>query len=136
VGLETVELALPSWVYELTTLVLVIIGSVIAWVTYARREVPVQAPRGSWLTRAARAELYGNNVNDVLVVEPTFYTSRFLVWFDNKAVDGFVNGSAAFVGGLSGRMRRYQTGFARSYALSMVGGAVLVVLALVLVRAS
>ncbi len=56
---------------------------------------------------------------------------RFLVWFDNKAVDGFVNGSAAFVGGLSGRMRRYQTGYARSYALSMVGGAVLVLLALV-----
>ena len=75
-------------------------------------------------------------VNDVLVVQPSFYLSRFLVWFDAKGVDGFVNGSAAFVGGLSGRLRRYQTGFARSYALSMVGGAVLVVLALVLVRAS
>ena len=72
----------------------------------------------------------------MLVVQPTYYTSRWLVWFDNKGVDGFVNGSAAFVGGLSGRMRRYQTGFARSYALSMVGGAVLVVLALVLVRVS
>jgi hypothetical protein len=31
-------------------------------------------------------------------------------------------------------MRKYQSGFARSYALSMVGGAVIVVLALVLVR--
>mgnify|MGYP006383619919 FL=1 len=98
--------------------------------------MPVEAPHGSVLTRAAREELYGNQVNDVLVVQPTFYASRLLVWFDNKGVDGFVNGSAAFVGGLSGRMRRYQTGFARSYALSMVGGAVLVVLALVLVRAS
>ena len=62
--------------------------------------------------------------------------ARVLTVFDNKGVDGVVNGSAAFVGGLSSRMRRYQTGFARSYALSMVGGAVLVVLALVLVRAS
>jgi NADH-quinone oxidoreductase subunit L len=136
VGVETVELALPSWVYELTTLVLVLIGAAIGWIMYARRDVPVEAPRGSWLTRAAREELYGNQVNDVLVVRPTYYSSRWLVWFDNKAVDGFVNGTAAFVGGLSGRMRRYQTGFARSYALSMVGGAVLVVLALVLVRAS
>ncbi len=136
VGIETNELPLPSWVYEGTTLVLVLVGVAIAWLMYARREVPVTAPRGSWLTRAAREELYGNAVNDVLVVQPTYYTSRWLVWFDNKAVDGFVNGSAAFVGGLSGRMRRYQTGFARSYALSMVGGAVLVVLALYLVRAS
>jgi NADH-quinone oxidoreductase subunit L len=70
------------------------------------------------------------------VVAPSFWLARVLVWFDNKAVDGFVNGSAAFVGGMSGRLRRYQTGFARSYALSMVGGAVLVVLALVLVRMS
>jgi NADH-quinone oxidoreductase subunit L len=135
-GIETIELAVPAWVFELTTLVLVIIGAVIGWMTYARREVPVEAPRGSWLTRAARKDLYGDAVNDVLVVQPTFYASRWLVWFDNKGVDGFVNGSAAFIGGLSGRMRRYQTGFVRSYALSMVGGAVLVVLALVLVRAS
>ena len=135
-GIETMELALPAWVFELTTLVLVIIGAVIGWMTYARREVPIEAPRGSWLTRAARKDLYGDAVNDVLVVQPTFYASRWLVWFDNKGVDGFVNGSAAFVGGLSGRLRHYQTGFIRSYALSMVGGAVLVVLALVLVRAS
>jgi NADH-quinone oxidoreductase subunit L len=60
--------------------------------------------------------------------------ARVLNWFDARAVDGFVNGAAAFVGGASGRMRKYQSGFARSYALSMVGGAVIVVLALVLVR--
>ena len=135
-GIEKVELPLPELVYAGATLVLVLIGAFIAWTMYARREVPVEAPRGSWLTRAAREELYGNQVNDALVVQPTLVASRTLLWFDNKAVDGFVNGSAAFVGGLSGRLRRYQTGFARSYALSMVGGAVLVVLALVLVRAS
>jgi len=135
-GLETAELPLPEIAYEAATLVLVLIGAVIAWLMYARREVPTEAPRGSWLTRASREELYGNEVNDVLVVQPTYVSSRVLVWFDGRAVDGLVNGVAAFTGGLSGRLRRYQTGFARSYALSMVGGAVLVVLALVLVRAS
>jgi NADH-quinone oxidoreductase subunit L len=70
------------------------------------------------------------------VVRPSYWLSRVLVWFDRSWIDGFVNGSAAMVGGLSGRMRRYQSGFARSYALSMVGGAVLVVVALVLVRLS
>jgi NADH-quinone oxidoreductase subunit L len=135
-GLETEELPLPAIAYEGATLVLVLIGVAIAWMMYARREVPIEAPRGSWLTRASREELYGNEVNDVLVVKPTYVASRVLVWFDGRAVDGLVNGVAAFTGGLSGRLRRYQTGFARSYALSMVGGAILVVLALVLVRAS
>ena len=38
------------------------------------------------------------------------------------------------IGGLSGRSRRLQSGFTRSFALSMLGGAALVVFALVLVR--
>ena len=38
------------------------------------------------------------------------------------------------VGGSSGRMRRIQTGFVRSYALSMLVGAVLLVGALLLVK--
>ena len=136
VGYEEGEALLPEWALIVISLGFVIAGGVIAWLQYGRRQIPIEPPRGSVLTRAARQDLYGDVVNDALVVEPTYYTSRFLVWFDNKGVDGFVNGSAAFVGGLSGRMRRYQTGFARSYALSMVGGAVLVVLALVLVRIS
>jgi NADH-quinone oxidoreductase subunit L len=134
VGYEKGEAPLPEWLLIVISLTFVIAGGVIAWLQYGRRQVPIEAPHGSVLTRAARQDLYGDAVNDALVVEPTYFASRFLVWFDNKAVDGFVNGSAAFVGGLSGRMRRFQTGFARSYALSMVGGVVLVVIALVLVR--
>ena len=42
-------------------------------------------------------------------------------------IDGAVNGLAAALGGGSGRLRRLQTGFVRSYALSMLGGALLVV---------
>ena len=38
------------------------------------------------------------------------------------------------MGGTSGRLRRLQTGFVRSYALSMLVGAVLLVGALLLVR--
>jgi NADH-quinone oxidoreductase subunit L len=56
------------------------------------------------------------------------------VYFDNKGVDGAVNGLAAGFGGSSGRLRRLQTGFVRSYALSMMGGAVAVVAVLLAVR--
>lgn len=136
VGFEERHIAISELLLMAITLAVVLIGAAIAWIQYARREVPVTEPHGNLLTRAARAELYGNEVNDVLVVQPSFWLSRFLVWFDNAWVDGFVNGSASAVGGLSGHMRKYQTGFIRSYALSMVGGAVLVVVALVLVRLS
>ena len=49
-------------------------------------------------------------------------------------MDGAVNGTAALLGGSSGRLRRLQTGFVRSYALSMLGGSVLVVAGLLVVR--
>ena len=91
------------------------------------------APPGSLLTRAARADLYGDAVNEALLMRPGQWLTRLLVFFDNRVVDGAVNGSAAMIGGLSSRSRRWQTGFARSYALSMLGGAVLVGAALVLV---
>jgi NADH-quinone oxidoreductase subunit L len=45
-----------------------------------------------------------------------------------------VNGLAALIGGTSGRVRRMQTGFVRSYALSMLGGVIVVVGALLIVR--
>jgi len=124
----------PTWVYIVVTLIVVIIGAIIGWVMYARRPVPIEAPRGSWLTRAARKDLYGDAVNDALVVRPSFALSKALTIFDARGVDGFVNGLAGSVGAISGRLRRTQTGFARSYALSMVGGALLVALALVLVQ--
>lgn len=136
VGYESIPTPLPLAFYIAVTLIVVIIGAVIGWVTYARKEVPIEAPRGNVLTRAARQDLYGDAVNDVLVVQPTYRTAEALTTFDTKAVDGFVGGVTSFVGDLAVRLRRGQTGFVRSYALSMVGGALIIVLALILVRLS
>ena len=135
-GYESVPTPLPTSFYIAVTLVVVVIGAIIGWVMYARREVPIEAPRGNALTRAARQDLYGDAVNDVLVVQPTYRTAEALTTFDTKAVDGFVGGVTSFVGDLAVRLRRGQTGFVRSYALSMVGGALIIVLALILVRLS
>src|SRR5215469_5365212 len=55
------------------------------------------------------------------------WLTRALVYVDSKGVDGVVNGLAASLGGASGRLRKLQTGFVRSYALSMMAGAVAVV---------
>jgi NADH-quinone oxidoreductase subunit L len=135
-GYESMPTPLPTWVYIVVTLVAVIIGAIIGWVMYARREVPIEPPRGNVLTRAARADLYGDAVNDVLVVEPTYRTAEALTAFDTKAVDGFVGGVTRFFGDSAVKLRRSQTGFVRSYALSMVGGVFIIVLALILVRLS
>jgi len=125
---------LPVALLTSLTVLLVLLGAAFAWLTYERRPVATLAPRGSWLTRAARRDLYQDTVNESLLMRPGQYLTRSLVFFDNRGVDGAVNGLAALVGGTSGRIRRLQTGFVRSYALSMFAGAALVVGAMLLVR--
>jgi NADH-quinone oxidoreductase subunit L len=124
----------PIGVIGLATAGIVVLGVVGAWLLYARRPVPAVAPAGGPLTVAARRDLLGDAFNESVFMRPGQYLTRLLVYFDNRGIDGFVNGFAAFVGGTSSRFRRFQSGFVRSYALSMFGGVVLVLAALLLVR--
>jgi NADH-quinone oxidoreductase subunit L len=116
------------------TLVLVVLGVGLAWAMYGRVPVLAVAPRGSVATRAARADLYGDAFNESVLMRPGQWLTRLSVFFDSRGVDGLVNGLAATIGGTSGRMRRLQTGFVRSYALSMLIGAVLLLAGLLVVR--
>ncbi|MEU2824475.1 MULTISPECIES: NADH-quinone oxidoreductase subunit L [unclassified Streptomyces] len=117
------------------TVVALVIGVAIAWAMYGRRPVPVVAPRGSLLTRAARRDLLQDDFNHVVLVRGGEHLTRSLVYVDHSLVDGVVNGTAASVGGLSGRLRKLQNGYARSYAVSMFGGAAIVIAATLLMRA-
>ncbi|WP_018543841.1 NADH-quinone oxidoreductase subunit L [Streptomyces sp. LaPpAH-108] len=117
------------------TMVCLVIGVGLAWAQYGRKPVPALAPRGSLLTRAARRDLYQDDFNHVVLVRGGEHLTRSLVYVDHTLVDGVVNGTAAGFGGLSGRLRRVQNGFARSYAVSMFGGAALLVAATLLMRA-
>jgi NADH-quinone oxidoreductase subunit L len=113
---------------------LLVVGAVIAWAMYGRRPVPATAPAARFPATAARRDLYGDAFNETVFMRPGQWLTRLSVYFDNRGVDGLVNTIAATVGGTSGRMRKAQTGFVRSYALSMFVGAVLLVGALLLVR--
>jgi NADH-quinone oxidoreductase subunit L len=117
------------------TIALSLLGVLVAWLVVGRRDVPVVKPEPvAFPVRAARKDLYGNALNEVLVARPGTWLTRALVYVDNKGVDGLVNGIAAGFGGSSGRLRRLQTGFVRSYAASMLAGSILVLIAFLAVR--
>ncbi|MEU5757580.1 NADH-quinone oxidoreductase subunit L [Nocardia sp. NPDC047648] len=130
-GTETVPAALVT----ILALGVVAVGVAVAYAQYAQREVPETAPESvSALTVAARRDLYGDAVNEAGFMRPGQHLTRALVFLDNRGIDGVVNGTAALIGGLSARARRVQSGFVRSYALSMFTGAALVAAALLAVR--
>ncbi len=122
-------------VLTLLTLLVVALGVGGAWVAFGTRPVPATQPVGvSPVTTAARNNLYADAVNEAAFERPGLWLTRALVYFDSRGVDGVVNGLAAAFGGGSSRLRRLQTGFVRSYALSMLAGAVAVVAVLLAVR--
>ena len=133
---EEVEHVIAPATIGIALTVIMLLGVLAAWLFVGRREVPVTAPvRVSPVTRAARNALYADTVNESLFMRPGQWLTRALVWVDNRGVDGAVNGLGAALGGSSSRLGRAQTGFVRSYALGMLGGAVIVAGALLAVTA-
>jgi NADH-quinone oxidoreductase subunit L len=131
-GVHTVS---PT-VLTLITLLVVAFGVAGGIVAFGVRPVPVLQPVGSPVTVAARRNLYADAFNETVLMRPGQWLVRGLVFFDNRGVDGAVNTLAAGLGGGSGRLRRLQTGFVRSYALSMLAGTAAVLAVLLAVRFS
>jgi len=113
----------------------VLIGLGIAWQQYGARKVPREAPKGSLVTTFARKDLYGDALNESLVHAP---------WSMDDPARGVLRqqgcGRASSTASPPAsavrpeRLRKVQTGFARTYALSMFLGAAILVGALLLVR--
>jgi NADH-quinone oxidoreductase subunit L len=115
-------------------LALAVCGIGLAWYMYGRVPVPAEAPAGSFPVVAARKDLYGDAFNESVLMRPGQWLTRLSVYFDNRGVDGLVNSMAALIGGSSGRLRKLQTGYVRSYALFMFGGAAILVAFVLAVR--
>src|SRR5690349_13825596 len=130
VGSHEAEHAAPAWVVTVVVLAVVAVGIVVAYRMYVRQPVPVDVPAGSALTVAARRDLYGDAFNEAVFMRGGQTLTAALAEVDDKGVDGAANSLAALVSQSSDRLRQWQTGFGRCYALSMLAGAALVVAAI------
>jgi NADH-quinone oxidoreductase subunit L len=114
------------------TMLVTVAGAGLAIALFRNGTALAEQPAGPIVT-AARRNLYLDAVNETIIEAPGRYLTRALVFLDSRGVDGLVNGLAAVIGGSSSRLRRLQTGFVRSYAMSILGGALLVVAAMLVV---
>ena len=126
---------IPALAITGLAVLVVAIGVSVAFMLVAKREVPREAPQDvSFLTRAARADIYGDAINEGLVVEPSRRLTAGLVTLDGSVIDKTFTGAATTVSAIGVLLRRVQNGFVRSYAASILGGVLLVVLALLAVN--
>ncbi|WP_129786834.1 NADH-quinone oxidoreductase subunit L [Promicromonospora panici] len=120
------EPVLPVPVIITTTLVVVVLGALIAFRMYAVQLVPEEAPRGSVLTRAARRDLYQDAANETLVMKPAFGVARLVQVGDRDVVDRGWSVLPQAVSWFGAVFRRAQSGYVRSYAAGMAGGVLVI----------
>ena len=126
VGEHHSELAIPVWSMTVIVLAAVAVGAAIAW-RQCSGEVPVVAPEDvSPLTIAARRDLYGDALNENLLMRPGQQLTAALVAVEDSGIDGTTEATGHGIGSLSTRLRGWQNGFVRSYALSTFAGAAIV----------
>jgi NADH-quinone oxidoreductase subunit L len=127
----------PAWVISVVTFGIVFVGFGVACWMYRIKPVPVTAPTDvSALTVAARKYLYGDAFNEEVLMRPGDQLAQALVKVDDRGLDGSINALAGLVARTSNWLRGLQTGFVRSYALTMLAGAVLVVAVVLAVQLS
>jgi len=113
-------------------------GLGLAWLAYGgRRAVDPDrvAAAVPWAYRLARGKFYVDELYIALFVRPFRAAADFL-WrvVDDDLVDGAVNGLGRLVAGVGQASRRWQTGYVRQYALSMLLGVVVIVIYLFMAR--
>jgi NADH-quinone oxidoreductase subunit L len=108
----------------------VAIGGIFTAYLLYRRPTGVPAAFASnlpWLYNALLNKWYFDEFYQRIVVEP-FKAIAYGLWrFDQKVIDGAVNGVAGLIAGFGGRLRRLQTGFVQGYALAIGVGVLLLV---------
>ena len=111
----------------------VVIGVGIALAKY-RGELAASAPQDvSIFTRVARRDLLQDDANEFLFMRPGQKLTQALVATDEKVIDGVVRGVGASAVGSARGMRKLQTGYVRNYALLILIGALLALVAVLVV---
>jgi NADH-quinone oxidoreductase subunit L len=113
----------------LLTLGVVAIGVLLGWWLHKGRIPRDEPATGNLLLLAGRNDLYGDAINEHVVIRPTVGLASGVAAFDRAAVDGIAMGSGTAASGLGEWLRKAQNGNVRSYGLIL--GAGVIVLALV-----
>jgi NADH-quinone oxidoreductase subunit L len=110
-------------------------GVGVAWYLYGGPVARWEGFRARWAAglRALAAGLYVDRAYELVTVRLGGALTSFLAGpVDTRVIDGAVNGVAHEVGEAARRGRLVQSGFVRSYAVGVLGGAVLLLAFLVL----
>ncbi|MFQ5559175.1 MAG: NADH-quinone oxidoreductase subunit L, partial [Nitrospinota bacterium] len=115
-----------EWLMMGVSLAIAAAGIFLAYVLYIKSpHIPAKISESAkWLHDLVFRKYYIDELYDAIIVQPAKNSSRVFLWkiFDVRIIDGLVNDIANIFMEACSFIRRYQTGFVRNYAFSMVFG--------------
>ena len=122
------------WMVALVSLALAFLALIISWTIYGRRSLgkpensdPLQEKLGS-LFIALNQKWWVDEIYEALIIKPIRYFSDEVLakWFDQEVIDGSVNDIGGLAKTLARAVNHFENGYVRTYALSILMGAVLI----------
>jgi NADH-quinone oxidoreductase subunit L len=132
-----VEFALPV---ALISLALALLGLLLAWSVYGRVSLgkpdsldPLAVKLG-WLFKGMNRKWWVDEIYHLIILRPYNYIANVVLtdWMDQEVIDGAVNDLGGLTRYLSGVIRKLENGHVRSYALSILLGAVVILVYVIL----
>ena len=117
------EELLPHLVVSAMALLAVLIGVSIAVVKYRGDQLAIAPAQVSLLTKAARRDLFQDDLNEVVFMRPGQSLVKNLLNLDYLIIDGLVRAVGSVSISAGSKLRTLQNGYVRSYALMTVIGA-------------
>jgi len=128
---ELIELhhAPIDWFVAGLSVAVAVVGMLLSWYLYGPKGVRRAAELDLNAKPGARLRMfYFDDLYDFVTVQPIRSTAAFIADIaDAKGVDGIVNGLGSLAREVGSALRGWQSGYIRSYALSIFAGVLLVV---------
>jgi NADH-quinone oxidoreductase subunit L len=125
--------ALQDWLTSLAAVIAGLVGIGIAWLVYSARRIPV--PNVPPVQHALEHKLYFDEAYRAAFYAPASAMGRFFNrWVEGPIFGGSITGLAIGFRDVGRALSGAQTGFLRTYALAIAGGAAVLALVFVSVR--
>ena len=106
-----------------------LIGITAAWLKYGTQLLPENIiGKDNPVYKLVANKYYMDELYQYMLITPTHMVARFILGFDQKVVDGIVNGVAKVVAAFGSGMKRLQTGYVQNYALFMLVGLIILII--------
>jgi len=106
-----------------------VLGIFGAWLKYSTNLLPSNVlSKNNIVYKLLVNNYYIDEIYEFTLVRPTHAIARYVLTFDQKVIDGAVNGVAKATARIGGGLKYVQTGYAQNYALVMVVSVVVLII--------